>query len=170
MSGLLFLTSEDFSIQRGVKGNTLCHNINGFSLILFYSTHCSHCQGLIPIFKTLPGSIGGCQFGIINVSTNKGCIEMSQNTNTPIKYVPLIILYINGQPFMSYTGPYNIDYIKNFVIDAANNVQKKQQFSKEKVKEDPNMGIPAYTIGKPICGNDKVCYLDFTNAYIATNK
>ena len=166
MSGLLFLTSDDFSIQRGVKVDVMCHNIQCFSLILFYSTHCTHCQGLIPIFKKLPGTIGGCQFGMVNVSTNKKCVDISQATIAPIKYVPYIVLYVNGKPFMVYKGESSEDHIRKFVIEIANNIQKKQQFSKEKVKEDnDNNVIPAYTTGKPICGNDKVCYLDFGNAY-----
>ena len=37
---------------------------------------------------------------------------------------------------MVYKGPSDENEIKNFVIEVANNVQKKQQFSKEKVKED----------------------------------
>ena len=68
MSGLLFLAIEDFVLSKGTKGNILCTSIPGFSLILYYSTQCPHCQTLIPIFKKLPGSINGCQFGIINIS------------------------------------------------------------------------------------------------------
>jgi hypothetical protein len=42
-------------------------------------------------------------------------------------------------------------------------VQQKRQFSKEKVKQEPDSGIPAYTIGKPITGgkDQLVCYLTF---------
>ena len=169
--GLLFLTSDDFNIQKGTKGDIMCHSIPGFSLILYYSTHCTHCQSLIPIFKKLPGTIGGCQFGMINVSTNKKAVELSQTTIAPIKYVPYIVLYINGKPFMVYKGPYVEEEIRRFVLEIANNVQKKQQFSKEKVKEDPEEGgIPAYCIGKPLCGNDKVCYLSFNGAYNAVKQ
>ena len=74
MSGLLFLTADDFQLVKGVKGNIMCTGIQGFSLILFYSVQCEHCQSLIPIFKTLPGTVGGCQFGMINVSNNKQCV------------------------------------------------------------------------------------------------
>jgi len=168
MSGsILFLTTEDFTVQKGTKGDIMCHNIPGFSLILFYSTHCVHCQSLIPIFKRLPGSINGCQFGMINISTNRSTVDMSATTIAPIKYVPYIVLYVNGKPFMVYKGPYQESEIRNFVVEIANNIQKKQQFSKEKVKETPQEegGIPAYTIGKPLCGNDKVCYLTFNGAY-----
>jgi thiol-disulfide isomerase/thioredoxin len=164
MSGLLFLSSDDFNVQRGTKGNIMCHQIPGFALILFYSTYCVHCQGLIPIFKNLPGTIGGCHFGMVNVSTYKDCVEMSKNTIAPITYVPYIVLYINGKPFMSYKGPYDENEIKKFVIDVANNVQKKQQFSDPSINQPKKSAIPEYSIGKPVCGN-KVCYLEFMNAY-----
>ena len=38
MSGLLFLQTQDFNIQKGVKGDILCHGIRGLSLVIFYST------------------------------------------------------------------------------------------------------------------------------------
>lgn len=165
MSGLLFLSTEDFTIVKGSKGNIMCHGIPGFSLILFYSTQCVHCQSLIPIFKRLPGTIGGCQFGMINVSSNKGCVKMSRETIAPINFVPYMALYINGKPFMRYNGPHDGGEIRRFVIEVANKVQSKQKFVSENVKQNEK-GIPEYTIGHPLCGPDeKVCYLEFSEAY-----
>jgi thiol-disulfide isomerase/thioredoxin len=165
MSGsILFLTGEDFNVQKGMNGGLLCHGIPDFSLILFYSTYCQHCQTIIPVFKRLPSAINGCQFGMINVSSNKSVVEMSQSTITPIKYVPYIVFYVNGKPFMIYKGPYTEGDIRNFVVEVANNIQQKQQFSKEKV-HNTGEGIPAYCIGKPLVGNDAVCYLTFNGAY-----
>lgn len=168
MSGLLFLTTDDFSVQRGIKGPIMCiNNIQGFSLILFYSTDCQHCQSLIPIFKRLPGSVGGCQFGMINVSNNKQCVIMSRSTIAPIKVVPYIVLYINGKPHMRYNGPYVAEEIGRFIVEVARKVQSQDTTEKdERIKEDPRGGIPAYTIGHPLCGPDsKVCYLEFDDAY-----
>lgn len=168
MSGLLFLTSDDFQLQRGSKGNILCTNIQGFSLVLFYSTQCSHCQTLIPIFKRLPGSVGGCQFGMINVSHNRQCVMASRETIAPIKEVPYIVLYVNGKPYMRYQGPNDAKEIGRFIVEVARKVQANQSFNRDdqRVKEDPKGGIPAYTIGKPLHGpDDKVCYLEFNDAY-----
>lgn len=165
MSGLLFLTSADFNVSKGTKGDILCNAIPGFSLILFYSTQCTHCQSLIPIFKKLPGTLGGCQFGMINVSMNKQCVNMSKGTIAPITYVPYIILYINGRPFMSYKGPPDADEIREFVVEVSENIKNKQKFSESKVHEDPRGGIPAYTIGHPLFGDEKICYLEFDEAY-----
>jgi len=165
MSGLLFLDSEDFHITKGTKGNIMCHNIPGFTLVLFYSTQCTYCKTLIPIFKKLPGTIGGCQFGMINVTTNKKCVSLSRETITPITYVPYIILYINGRPFMCYKGPHDIKEIHRFIVEVSQKMQNRQKFSEEQVKEDHRGGIPLYTIGHPLCGDDGVCYLEFNEAY-----
>jgi hypothetical protein len=165
MSGLLFLTSDDFAVTDGSKGKILCHGIPGFSLILFYSTRCSHCQDLIPIFKRLPGTIGGCQFGMINISTNRRCVAMSAKTIAPVKYVPYIVLYIEGKPYMRYNGPHDSLQIRRFIMEIANKIQSKQKFSSENIKKNKK-GIPEYSIGHPLCGEDsKVCYLEFDNAY-----
>ena len=171
MSGLLFLTSDDFNIQRGVKGPIMCTSIQGFSLILFYSTECNHCQSLIPIFKRMPGSVGGCQFGMINVSHNKQCVILSRNTIAPIKVVPYIVLYINGKPHMRYDGPYVAEEIGRFIVEVSRSVQKQESLEKDdRIKQDPKGGIPAYTIGHPLCGpDDRVCYLEFDEAYSKDN-
>lgn len=166
MSGLLFLNSDDFYVTSGTKGDILCNTIPGFSLILFYSTQCQFCQKLIPIFKKLPGTIGGCQFGMINVSANKKCIQMAKNTVAPITYVPYIILYVNSRPFMRYSGPNESGEIRRFVFEVAQKVNNKQKFTDDKnVKEDVRGGIPAYTIGHPLYGEDGVSYLEFDTAY-----
>lgn len=165
MSGLLYLTSDDFAISEGNAGKVLCHNIPGFSLILWYSTSCQHCHELIPIFKNLPGSIGGCQFGMINVSTNRQCVNLSKNTIAPITYVPYIVLYVNGRPFMKYNGPRNPNSIKQFIIEVANNMKTKRQFTNENSGNQPQQPkIPEYSAGIPF-KEDDVCFLEFDNAY-----
>tara|TARA_Y100000389_G_scaffold179317_1_gene193232 strand:+ start:1813 stop:2349 length:537 start_codon:yes stop_codon:yes gene_type:complete len=169
MSGLLFLSSDDFQLFRGSKGSVMGTTIPGFSLVLFYSTQCEHCKTLIPIFKKLPGTVGGCQFGMINVSHNKKCIEMSQQTVTPIQVVPYIILYIQGKPYMRYKGPQDPREISRFIIEVSQQAQqnaKKGQKTQTKAHIDTRGSIPAYTIGKPLYGTEEdVCYLEFNTAY-----
>lgn len=168
MSGLLFLTHEDFSIGKSDDGPILCNSIKGLSLILFYSTQCTYCQKFIPIFKRLPGSINGCQFGMINISQNKPTVLMSRQTISPITYVPLIILYFNGKPYMIYTGPYDENEIKRFVIEVANSIINRQKIVNEEKVKNTGKGIPEYTIGHPLCGDDERCYLEFDEAYFDT--
>lgn len=170
MSGLLFLSNEDFNLVDGTRGKIMCHSIPGMSLILFYSTLCEHCQNLIPIFKLLPGTLGGCQFGMINVSTNRECVKMSQGTIAPITYVPYIVLFIQGKPFMKYQGPHDINEIKRFVYEVSQKMCNKQKFTDSgNVKINKQAGkIPAYTVGHPLCGEDEVCYLKMDEAYRKT--
>ena len=164
-SGILFLTNEDFTVSKGNKGNMLTNFINGFSLILFYSPQCKHCKELLPIFKRLPTTVGGCQFGILNISANKSVIELSKNTITAITYVPLIILYINGKPFMLYEGPPDINEIKRFIVEVSKKIQSKQKFSEQEVKKNEH-SIPAYCLGNPLYGDDNKTYLVMDEAYV----
>ena len=165
MSTLLFLRSTDFHLEKGNKGNLLCHGIRGLSLVLFYSTECVYCQQLIPVFKRLPERVQGCIFAMVNVSHNKETVGMARETIAPIKYVPYLVLYIDGRPFMRYDGPKRDGEIRQFILEVSNKIRKKQQFSSERVKDD-GKAIPAYTIGKPLFGDDdKVCYLPFSDAY-----
>ena len=131
MSGLLFLTTADFHIENGVKGSLLCHNISGFSLILFYSMQCEYCQKLLPDFRKLPGLIGGCQFGMLNIIKNKDIISAASKTIAPLEYVPFIILYANGKPFMKYEGAHDVQSIRNFInyYWSKENIKKRYKFS-----------------------------------------
>lgn len=166
MSALLFLTDKDFHISQGSKGNIMCHRVSGYSLLLFYSNQCEHCKNLVPIFRRLPGTIGGCQFGMVNVGTYKNCVYMSQNTIAPIKFVPYIVLYVKGKPYMRYNGPYDINEIRRFVLEITQKLSKNEIFTSANVKEtDGGKSIPSYTIGHPLYGNPPVCYLDFNKAY-----
>ena len=162
MPGLLFLNAQDFLTVSEKAGNLLCINQDGLSLVLFYSTKCDHCHNLIPIFKQLPNIVSGCNFAMINVTNNKQVVQMSKNTVAPLTYVPYIVLYVNGKPFMRYDGPHDINELQRFVIEVSKKVASQQfvkeeqqpQQKEEKKKEE----IPAYCVGKPYCGRRKVCY------------
>jgi thiol-disulfide isomerase/thioredoxin len=161
MSSLLFLNSDDFNLIQAEQGNILYHDIKGFCLVLFYSNTCGFCSKAIPIFKRLPSIVNGCQFAMINVLMNRGLVNMSQNSITPIRYVPLIILYINGRPYMRYDGNVGDENeIRSFILEISNRIQESgfTNFAKEK-------SIPAYSIGNPLIGEDTVCYLEFDDAY-----
>ncbi len=169
MSGLLFLTDDYFKVVSTPKGDVLGTTIRGISLVLFFSNQCQYCHQFIPIFKKLPGTVGGCQFGMINISTNRSVVEKSKNTISPLSYVPYIVLYVNGQPVMSYDGPADENSIRKFVLEIVESLKTKQQFiTNNKPLEDlttnsPDPVIPAYTIGRPK-DSDK-CYLNWDSAY-----
>ena len=92
---------------------------------------------------------------------------MAKGTIAPITFVPYILMYIDGKPFMRYNGPQDINELRRFVLEVAKNVQNKQSFANKVVKVDSKKKnrIPEYTIGHPLCGEDDVCYLTFDEAY-----
>lgn len=172
MSGLLFLTYEDFFPIKGSKGPMLGNNLKGLSLVFFYSPSCDHCRNLMPIFKMLPNKIGGCQFAMINISQNRQVVEISRQTVVPISYVPYIVLYVNGKPYIRYDGPHEENEIKRFIFEVANNLQNREKFiqSENKTKQVEKSRNPQYTIGVPLFGDDDDYYLEFDQAYVSIKK
>jgi hypothetical protein len=128
MSGILYLNVDDFIIRKGEKGNLLCLNydVQGLSLVLFYSNECQHCTKLMGRYKQLPFNINGCQFTMINVNKaeNRRVVQLSNQTIVPITYVPDIILYVDGIPYMRYDGNHDIQSIKSFILDIYQQLQK----------------------------------------------
>lgn len=195
MSGILFLGDEDFVVRQGDKGLvlSLTYESKGLNLVLFYSTECPYCINLINKFKQLPLLVNGCQFAMVNVNRNMNVIEKSKNTIAPIQFVPDVILYVNGMPYIRYDGPHDIQHIKNFIVDIYKQIQKtsfmeqKEFYENQKSKNImehhdlreekvhnamENVEIPAYTVGVPLYGEkkrEKVCYLNYNTAYTKTN-
>lgn len=168
MSALIALNHRDFFISKGVTGNLLSTRIKGLCLVLFYSNACPNCLNLIPIFKALPGTVSGCSFAAINLSVdgNRNCIAMSQQTKMPIKYVPMLILYVDGKPHMRYTGEGNLQMIRNFIVEVYNRLIGNTQPMMGTIKESKKH-IPRYTIGHPLYGKkkDNKSYLVFNGVY-----
>lgn len=215
MSGILFLGNDDFQIRQGDQGMllTLTYDSKGLTLVLFYSKECPYCDSLINKFKQLPNVVNGCQFAMVNVNRNMSVVERSKNTVAPITYVPDVILYVNGMPYIRYDGPHDIHHIKEFIVNIYQKIQKTAFIENQpqgQVQEQNGMAppaghpghltnqqqqrpgqsgqpgqmhvegipkgirqtddIPAYTIGRPICGDGKkegVCYLNFQKAYVS---
>jgi len=161
MAGLLFLGNEDFNIAKGNNGPILCNTLSGLSLILFYSKQCVHCNNLIPIFKKLPETINGCQFGMVNVSNCKNLINASKSTILPITYVPFIVLYVSSKPYMVYKGPHDIKEICRFIIEVNTKINNKQKFINEQNKQSKTTRVLQGT-ALPLYGdNDLISYLQF---------
>lgn len=173
MSGLLFLQSCDFNKQPSARGGEIvCNNVRGVSLILMYATKCEFCRRLIPIFKRLPGTIGGCQFGMVNIESERELVRLSMNSLVPISYVPLIVLYVNGKPFIRYDGAHEEADIRAFLLDVTNRLQTRERFGNnaggkqaEKQKGHGGRDIPAFTIGYPLFGDEEDLYKEFDEAY-----
>ena len=189
-SGIYFLNEDDFILRENTKGKLLGikENFNGLTLLLFYSRECQFCEKLLAQFKQLPSLIMGCKFGMVNINQNPSVVDISKTTISPITYVPDLILYVNGLPYMRYDGPGEIENIKEFIVDIYQKLQKTsflqnqnsqhQSSSRENeiqqgmAHSEAEEEIPAYSVGKPLCGTSKdaygKCYLDFDDAYISS--
>jgi thioredoxin-like negative regulator of GroEL len=188
MSAILFLNKNDFVIKNGDKGKILCFRSEhkGLTLVLFYSVDCQYCDEFMKHFKQMPNIMSGCGFAIININKNMEIVQMSKNTIAPITYVPDVILYVDGYPFIRYDGPANVESIQKFLVDIYQKLQQKTQFATHQPQppqqqqyhspqqqqyqpqKQPTVNqIPAYTTGVPVTGDkrDKRCYLNFNTAY-----
>ena len=169
MSGLLYLSSEDFCVGKSKKGDMLCTNVRGYSLLLIYSTMCVHCKELIPLFKKLPSIVHNCHFAMVNISVNKCIVKMSNDTIMPIKYVPIIFFCVDGKPFMKYTGPSDINELGRFIVEITQKLGAKKFYENTVEKRDNSNKIPEYSIGNLKFGSKQwvgdmlcdgnVCYL-----------
>ena len=91
---------------------------------------------------------------------------MSRNTIAPITFVPYIVFYVSGKPFMKYTGPHDSNEIRRFIMEVSKNLQTKHKFYEETTdKHSKERKIPEYTIGIPKNCDEGVCYLEFEDAY-----
>lgn len=164
--GLIILAAEDFSIKQTEHGPQLHHRINGISLILFYSKSCNFCQTLIPVFKELPGKVHGVHFGMANVSANEMRLQQkAEGTASKITYVPYLVVYINGAPYMEYRGPKNLESMAKFVYEVSMKINSGQDFSFGKVCTNQKSSLPGYCAGGVGEEDEDVCYMTYNEAY-----
>jgi thioredoxin-like negative regulator of GroEL len=125
MSGILFLGSDDFCVRAGEKGNMMClSGWKGLTLVMFYSKECQFCHKLINKFKQLPTIVNGCKFAMCCINRHFDIVEKSKNTIAPIEYVPDVILYVDGAPYIRYDGPHEVEDIKSFIFNVYERLQK----------------------------------------------
>jgi thiol-disulfide isomerase/thioredoxin len=167
MSNRLFaLTDKEFTLNQTKKGYTLCNTIKGISFGVFYSSNCPHCKTALAIVKNLSLKANICNFFIINVDTYRNIVDMSQKTISPITYVPEMILYVNGRPFLKYTGQKTENDIGNFIASVIKQLQANKGFTNNSVIDTE---APIETVGgvipfNIICEGD-LCYLTTKEAY-----
>lgn len=172
MSNLIFLTTKDFFLEQSQKGSSLCHRTPGVSLVFYYADACEGCQTIKPQYHQLPRVIGGCKFALVDLTKNPNLAQASKQTLAPIKYVPLLILYYDGRPFLQYDDDNSIEKIVEFVKYAMKILATKKPFSPEKGSGVKEVDIPAYSLGIPynlVCDANR-CYLQFNKAYPGKNK
>lgn len=160
MNSLIRLVTQDFSMASGTKGPLLTVGIKGIVLILFWSPSCPLCTNLLPKFQHLPQIISGVKFCVLNINENQQVLAMAKQTIAPIEYVPYIVLYVNGKPFLQFDDEPSLEKLTNFVTYTMKLIESKKQFIDKGAKIESE--IPAYCTNKPYLDlqcDDNVCYL-----------
>lgn len=167
MTYLRFMKAEDFRVG---NDNSLLHTINnGYSLILFYSNQCPHCDTAIDIFKYLQRTVAGCEFGMINIDENKSIISTMKKSVLPLEYVPLLVFFANGKAYMMYSGPLKDANIRQFIeqVAASYSEEYQQKPSSQRTLIDDFEGC---SMDDQQCKDDYVkrqrgCYVTMKEAY-----
>jgi len=165
MNRIIQLSDKEFTLNPTKKGQSLCLLIKGISFVMFYSSKCGSCKNVMPILNQLSRKINSCKFCIINVDTFPSIIQASQHTISPITYVPDLILYVNGKPFLKYQGNKTEQDMGNFVMSVINKLNENKSFNDKSVIEMDKLetvnGVIPFNI---VCDGD-LCYLTSREAY-----
>jgi hypothetical protein len=164
MSNVIFLTADDFYVDKGTKGPIMCNNISGICFVLFHANpgQCAGCDETVPEFKKVSQIINNCKFGLCNISRNQQVLRLSGKTIAPIEYVPYMLLYYNGRPIARYDGEERgYQDLAEFVQEMAARLQSKKNFIENKgYKFDSDIAIYGGIPFNVVCDEDKgVCYL-----------
>ena len=119
-SNIVHLTDDNFSVSPGQSGNLLCTDMtDGNSLVLFYSQTCEHCPIIKQIFEKLSAANtdNNFKFAMVDISSdqNNHVVTKSRDTIMPLTYVPYIVYYVKGRPFMKYIGAYKEEQLIEFI-------------------------------------------------------
>lgn len=169
-----YLSPNDFFIT---SNNELSHVIQGFSVVFFTSDTCKYCHNIAPAFKAASDSIKGCTFAVMNVDQNDmQVVRMSQNTRNVLEYVPLIVMYANGQSVAIFnpdeSNPVaNLELLKQFVTTTASAIRSRgvdnRQITGQPTPINDNSRVCDTSTGIAICGprSKQICYLQESLAY-----
>lgn len=123
-SYIIHLNDSDFS---SIGGDFKLLKYPGFVVILFHSSQCEHCVSMLEIQKKLPNLINGATFASLNLDENKGVIQKSKNSTLELTYVPYLVFFANGKPYMIYSGDNDLSDIKKFVIQVSIQYNKENK-------------------------------------------
>jgi thioredoxin-like negative regulator of GroEL len=117
-----FLDNSHFEVNQ--RGELSC-KIKGYVLMLFYSTKCEHCGDMINKFKELNDTVNGCSFAQVNLDTNKELIKKVNASNIKLTFVPFVVLFANGTPYMIYSGPVSTSSLRRFILEVTDAYAKE---------------------------------------------
>jgi thioredoxin-like negative regulator of GroEL len=117
-----FLDNSHFEVS---PSGELSVKLKGYVLMLFYSTKCEHCGDMIDKFRELNDTVNGCSFAQVNLDTNKELIKKVNASNIKLTFVPFVVLFANGTPYMIYSGPVSTPDLRRFILEVTDAYAKE---------------------------------------------
>jgi thiol-disulfide isomerase/thioredoxin len=164
-SQLSYLTNHNFTFGKGNKGPLLMNDIPGLSIVFFFAEKCSHCHTAYPVFaEASKMNKSAVKFTIVNLTKNPDIITRSAQTIMPIKYTPLIVMYINGKPYARFDGKVSSTEILKFIGDIIEIV--KSQSKTISKKEYENKQATCTADGEDCLPYNVLCDTDGDSCYL----
>jgi len=170
MNNIIYCEDKDFYLSKGQSGKILLCNSkykSGIFFVFFFSTKCPNCDVGMEAFSSLirkfPSEI---KFGAININDYPTIIAKAAQSCTPLEYVPYLVLYFRGKPYLRYDGEMDINEMTSFLADAVKRIDEKKEFIKASPKEEEVI-TPDYAGGIPyniVCNKNK-CYIKYNDVY-----
>lgn len=107
-----YLSDQHFS---NAGGRALRCNLPGITFVMFKTDTCDHCNQLLPIFQQLARQDMRITWAVVDVSRYRNIVTMSKMSSTPIRAVPMMILYVDGRPHANYKGKRHPQAIMGFL-------------------------------------------------------
>lgn len=137
---MLFLNSQHFTTK---TDGTVSINIQGFSIILFYSRSCPHCNTMEGFFEKIDRHVNGITTGKVLLDENKDIIPVLAKSNIELTYVPFVVFFAHGSPYMIYSGPNDLKSLTDFIVEVANThrSENSEQSSMNSFDNNPQRSV-----------------------------
>lgn len=103
---MLELTPADFKIIKTPKGDLVEYLNKKLFVVLFFKDeeNKKYSDEYKRVFAEIEETEFECSFATFNVDKYPEQLELASKTKTPINYVPYVVIYAQGRPYMSYSG------------------------------------------------------------------
>lgn len=140
---MIELTPQNFNIIKTSKGDLVEYLDKELTVILFYKNdeNIKYSNEFKRIFSEIEETDFECKFACIDVDEYPEQLEIASKTKTPINYVPYVVVYAQGRPYMSYSGKINSEEIVKLItyVQLMQTVTASIQFDTKSI-------IPMYVV------------------------
>jgi hypothetical protein len=126
---VVLLTNSHFYVD---SSKTLTITTPNPTVILFELPQDANCNNFKQYFNMLVTSENRVKFGILDIEQYSDVIDMSRTTTTPIRTAPILVLYVNGKPILTFKPNSDISVMRNSITAGFQHAQQNAQKLKAK--------------------------------------